>query len=161
MSPPHNAPNWLRWPWSLWNAGWHPLDLDGIPSYSRRHLKRLSTLLAASIGILAGWIGAHQIVAPDIGHLSLFWLGACVVPHSLLVRFCLNRLKPSWREYATMYAMAVAYVPLQVLFSMSRSVAAPYLLAGTCFLFLILCSLMMRLRFGNALVFSLYATLVW
>src|SRR5262249_24060068 len=66
----------------------------------------------------------------------------------------------SWREYATMYLIAVAYVPLQTLFSISRSQSAPYLLAGTCYLFLLLSNLMMRFRFGNALLFSIGTTLV-
>ncbi len=147
---------WLFWPRHLWHAGSRPVDLDGIPGYNRRHQKRLSTLLWISIGILAGWVGLHQVVAPDIGTRSLLWLGGCVIPHSVLVCLSFSRLKPSWREYVAVYGLAVAYMPLQVLFSISRSAAAPYLLAGTSFLFLIVCNLMMRFRFRNAVTASLY-----
>ena len=163
MPHPHHARHWLHWPRYLWHAGWRALDLDGIPSYRKRHERRLATLLLASIVLLAGWICAHRVVAPDIAARSLLWLGGGIIPHSLLVCLCLGRLKPSWREYAAMYGAGVAYVPIQILFSLSRSDAAPYLLAGTCFLFLILSNLMMRLRFGNAVVVSVFTTLaaVW
>ena len=152
--------DWFRWSSFLWRAGWRPLDLDEIPSYSRRHLDRLSTLLLASMGILIGWICAHQVIAPDVGKRSILWLGGCAVPNALLIWYFLDRLKPSWREYALMYAIGTAYIPLQVLFYVSHSSAAPFLLAGTCFLYLILSNLMMRFRFANALAFSLYITLL-
>jgi signal transduction histidine kinase/CheY-like chemotaxis protein len=148
-----DSPRFLR------NAGCR-LDLDEIPSYSRRHFQRLSTLLLAGIVLLAGWICAHQVLAPDIGRRSFVWLGLCVIPHSLVGWFCLSRLKPSWREYAAMYVVGVAYLPLQFLFSISSSAAAPYLLAGTCYLFLSLSNLMMRFRFANASVLSAYTTVV-
>ena len=150
----------LRWSWFLRTAGRRPLDLDEMPSYSRRHLNRLSTLLLASIGIFIGWICFHQVIAPDIGKRSILWLGGCAVPHSLVIWYFLDRLKPSWREYAVIYAIGIVYIPLQFLFYVSRTPAAPYLLAGTSFLYLILSNLMMRFRFANALVFSLYVTLL-
>ncbi|MBZ5725314.1 MAG: response regulator [Acidobacteriia bacterium] len=154
---------WIAWFRYLLDAGWHPLDLDGIPSYSKRHKRRVCALLLASCGMLAGWIYAHRVVAPDIAGRSLLLLGGGVIPHTLLVVWCVRRLKPSLGEYAVMPALAVAYGAIQYLFSLSRSEAAPYLLAGTCVLFLILSNLMMRLRVGNAAIMSVFLTLtgVW
>lgn len=152
--------NWLHWARYFWNAGWRPLDLDQIPSYSRRQLKRLATLLMSSVGLLACWICAHQIVAPDIGTRSFIWIGGIIIPNTLMVWFSLGRLKPSWREYIVMYAVGVAYMALQHLYSMTQTAAAAYLLAGTCFVFLLLSNIMLRFRFANAVVVSLYITLV-
>ena len=77
-----------------------------------------------------------------------------------MIWYFLDRLKTSWREYAVIYTIGITYIPLQILFYISHSSAAPYLLAGTCFLYLIVSNLMMRFRFANALVFSLYVTLL-
>src|ERR1044072_7794307 len=95
----------IRWSRFLWRAGGRAVDLGGIPSYSRRHLNRLSPLLLASIGILISWICAHQVVAPDIGKRSALWLGGCAIPQTLVIWYFLDRLKPSWREYAAIYAI--------------------------------------------------------
>ena len=151
-----SLPVWFR---HLLRAGWRPLDLDGIPSYATRHMRRVCALLLTSCFLLAGWVCAHQVVAPDIGRRSLIFIGGGVIPHSLLVVWCVRRLKPSAREYLVIHGMIVAYLPLQYLFSLSRTEPASYLLAGTCVLFLILSNLMMRLRFGSAAIMSAVITL--
>ncbi len=119
----------------------------------------MGVLLLAAIGLLAGWIGVHQVVAPDIGRRSLLFLGGGVIPHSLLLVWGVRRLKPSLREYAVMYGAAVAYGAIQYLFSLSPSDAAPFLLAGTCVIFLVLSNLMVRLRVGNAAMMTLFTSL--
>ncbi len=154
------AQHWTAWWKLLLNAGWRPIDLDGIPSYSKRHGRRLTALLLASCAILAGWVGAHQVVAPDIGHRSQLINCGFVIPHSLLVVWCVSRLKPSLREYASMHGIVVAYGLIQFLFSTSHSDTAPLMIGGTCLLFQIVSNLMMRLRFGNAALMSAFTTLM-
>ena len=151
------------WYTNLLNAAWRPLALDELASYSKRHKIRQCGLLLASVAMLAVWIIAHQRIAPDIAHRSVLFLGVGVIPHTLLVFLVAIRLKPSWREYAVMYAMVVAYGTIQYLFSLSRSEPAPFLLVGTCVLFLIISNLMMRLRVGNASVMTLFTMItgVW
>ena len=58
-----------------------------------------------------------------------------------------------------MYGMAVAYCSLQYLFSLSRYESAPFMIGGTCILFLILSNLMMRLRVGNAAFMTFFFAL--
>ena len=109
-----------------WDATWRRSDLDGIPSYRERHKKRLFTLMLAGIAILAGWIGLHAILTPDIAGLSLRYIGGLVVPHSLAICFLLLRMRPSLAEYVAMYGIAVAYTVLEVLFSASAYDAGPF-----------------------------------
>ena len=108
------AKSWLC---GLLNAGWRPVDLDGIPGYSRRHRSRICSLLAAALGILALWVVAHQFLAPDIARKSLLYLGGWIIPQSLLILLGISRARPSLREYGVMFALASGYATLQYLFS--------------------------------------------
>jgi signal transduction histidine kinase/CheY-like chemotaxis protein len=131
------------------------LDPDSIPSYGALHKKRLTTLSLVLTCLLAGWVIVHQLVVPDVARPSLMLLGGLLVPHSALVVVLCLRLRPSLREYVSLYGLTVAHVAVELVIASSASAAVPYLEAGTCYVLVVTANVVFRYRFRNALLFNI------